>query len=219
MNKEQINIVICGIGGQGVVLAARTIAEACLLEGMKVLTADVPPISQRFAPTLCFARLGEGVYSETIPEGEADLLIGFEPLQALKHGLAFASEDGYVLINNRPIDLRANPSIRYPEVRETGDYFKQMGIKNVRCFDASDVAIQKTGSLLALNMVMLGAAYATGIIKVEEKNMEAAIQKVSPKRAVEKNRIAFKAGIDLGAKKERDPKEPISPKKDSFGKR
>jgi indolepyruvate ferredoxin oxidoreductase beta subunit len=201
MTKEQINIVVCGIGGQGVVLAARIIAEAALAEGLKVVTADVPPISQRFAPTLSFVRIGEGVYSETVPEGEADLLIGFDPLQALRHGIAFASEDGIVLLNTRPIDLRPNPSIKYLALEEILEYFEKMGVRNVRCFDASNVAIDKTGSILALNMVMLGAAYATNIIAVQENNIEAVIRRVSPKGAIDANLTAFKAGIDIGAKK------------------
>ena len=200
MTKEQINIVVCGIGGQGVVLAARIIAEAALAEGLKVVTADVPPISQRFAPTMSFVRIGEGVYSETVPEGEADLMIAFEPLQALRQGIAFASENGIVLLNTRPIDLRPNPSIKYLALEEILEYFEKMGVKNVKCFDASDVAIQKTGSILALNMVMLGAAHATDILGVQEKSIEKVIKRVSPKGAIDANLTAFKAGIDIGAR-------------------
>ena len=197
MNKKQINIVVCGLGGQGVVLAARIISEAVLAEGMKVVTADVPPISQRYAPTLSFVRIGEGVYSETVPEGEADLMTGFEPLQTLRFGLEFASEDGVVLLNTRPIDLQPDPSIKYLPLDEITRYFKKMGINDVRRLDASDMAIDKTGSLLALNMVMLGAAYATDILGVKEESMEKVIQNLSPRGTVEANIAAFRAGAQL----------------------
>jgi indolepyruvate ferredoxin oxidoreductase beta subunit len=213
MNKEQINIVVCGIGGQGVVLAARIIAEAALAEGLKVVTADVPPISQRFAPTLSFVRIGQGVFSETVPEGEADLLIGFEPLQALRHGIAFASEDGIVLLNNRAIDLRPNPSIKYLPIEEILKYFKKLGVNNVRCFAASDVAINQAGSILALNMVMLGVAYATNILGVQGKNIENVIMRVSPKGAIKANLIAFQAGINISAKTFCGIKEKGTPEK------
>ena len=193
-NTEQINIVISGIGGQGVVLAATIIAEAALLEGLKVVAADVPPISQRFAPTLSFVRIGEGVYSETVPEGEADLLLGFDPLQALKQGIAFASEDGIVLLNSRQIDLQPDPTIKHLTLQEIVDYFESMGVTDVRCFDASQESLDKTGSLLALNMVMLGAMYASDVIPIQETNMEIAIRKMSPKGAIEANLVAFKAG-------------------------
>ncbi|MBU2548161.1 MAG: indolepyruvate oxidoreductase subunit beta [Proteobacteria bacterium] len=194
MSKEQINIVVCGIGGQGVVLAARIIAEAVLAEGLKVVTADVPPISQRFAPTLSFVRIGEGVYSETVPEAEADLMIGFEPLQALRYGIAFASEDGVVLLNTRPIDLRPNPSIKYPALEDILACFEKMGVRDVRSFDASKVAIEKTGTMLALNMVMLGASYATHILGIPDTSLENVIRKVSPQGTVEANIAAFRAG-------------------------
>ena len=200
MKNDQINIVVCGLGGQGVVLAARVISEACLSEGLKVVTADVPPISQRFAPTLSFVRIGEGVFSETVPEGEADLFIGFEPVQTLRYGIAFASEDGIVLLNTRPIDLRPNPSIKSLSLDEILEYFKRMGVKDVRRLDASSVAIDKTGSLLALNMVMLGAAYATQILGVEDRSIEKVIKNVSPRGTVDANIAAFRAGTQIHEK-------------------
>ena len=91
---------------------------------------------------------------ETVPEGEADLMIGFEPLQTLRYGIAFASKDGVVLLNTRPIALQPDPSIKYLPLDEILSYFKKMGIGNVRPLDAPSVAIDKTGSLLARNMVM-----------------------------------------------------------------
>ena len=197
MKNDQINIVVCGLGGQGVVLAARVISEACLAEGLKVVTADVPPISQRFAPTLSFVRIGEGVFSETVPEGEADLFIGFEPLQTLRYGIAFASEDGIVLLNTRPIDLRPNPSIKSLSLDEILEYFVRMGVKDVRRLNASSVAIDKTGSLLALNMVMLGAAHATQILGVEDRSIEKVIKNVSPRGTVDANIAAFRAGTQI----------------------
>jgi indolepyruvate ferredoxin oxidoreductase beta subunit len=167
---------------------------------LKVVTADVPPISQRFAPTLSFVRIGEGVFSETVPEGEADLFIGFEPVQTLRYGIAFASEDGIVLLNTRPIDLRPNPSIKSLSLNEILEYFKRMGVKDVRRLDASSVAIDKTGSLLALNMVMLGAAYATQILGVEDRSIEKVIKNVSPRGTVDANISAFRAGTQIHEK-------------------
>jgi len=201
MDKYKINIVVCGIGGQGVVLAARILAEAALDQGLHVVTADVPPISQRFAPTLSFVRIGESIYSETVPEGEADLLIGFEPLQALRQGITFANEEGIVLLNTRSIDLRPNPKIKFLPLKIILKYFKNMGIEDIRCFDASRVAIEKTGNLLALNMVMLGAAYATNKIRIQRNHIEEIIRRVSPQKSIETNLLAFKAGIETMVKK------------------
>ena len=192
MNKE-LNIIVCGLGGQGVVMAARILGEAAFVDGYRVLTSDVPPVTQRFECLYSYIRIGD-VYSETFPEGEADLLLGFDAVQALKVGLAFASETGAVLLNERIIDTMPYPLPKSPSLEVIKGYFAQIGVKDVRHLNASQIAIQETGSIGSTNMVMLGALFATGNIPVQRESILSAIKKLSPSHAIKENCKAFEAG-------------------------
>jgi len=194
--REELNMMVCGLGGQGVVMAARILGEAAFTEGHRVLTADVPPVTQRFECLYSFVRLGD-VYSETFPEGEADLLLGLDAVQALKIGAAFASETGVVLLNERFIDTTPYPSPKPPPLEEIIDCFAQIGVKDIRHCNASEISIQETGSIAATNMVMLGIAFSTGKIPVQQQSFLNAIRKLSPSRYMESNCKAFEAGIQV----------------------
>lgn len=193
--SEEINIIICGIAGQGIVLAERVLSEAAFAEGQRVFTADVPPISQRFAPVYSYVRIGDEIYSLNFPEGEADLVLGFEPLQCLKFGLTFGREGGLILMNNRVIDMRPDPTYTYPALEEIEGFFRKIGIKTFYNFNASEVAIEITGNIMTMSMVMLGASFATGIIPVQKKSLQTAIENLSPRKTIELNLQAFEGGI------------------------
>jgi len=200
MSKE-VNIIIGGLTGQGLVLTVRVLATALLAEGKKVLTTDVPPSTHRLSATYSHLRCGEEIYSEVVPEGEADLVIGFEPLECLKVGLMYASEDGLVIMNDRSIETRTlspdptkHVEFKYLTVEEILDYFKRVGITNVKHFDASEVAVREAGTLLSLNMVMLGAAVTSGMIPVETGTVEEAIKQFAPRGTSETNLNAFRVG-------------------------
>jgi indolepyruvate ferredoxin oxidoreductase beta subunit len=192
--REELNMMVCGLGGQGVVMAARILGEAAFTEGHRVLTTDVPPVTQRFECLYSFVRVGD-VYSETFPEGEADLLLGLDAVQALKVGAAFASETGIVLLNERIIDTMPYPSPKPPTFDEIMDSFSQIGVKDIRHCNASEISIQETGSIAAANMVILGLAFSTGKIPIQKKTFLNAIKKLSPRQYIENNCKAFEAGV------------------------
>jgi indolepyruvate ferredoxin oxidoreductase beta subunit len=191
--RKELNIVICGLGGQGVVMSVRILGEAAFAEGLRVLTTDVPPVTQRFECIYSYVRIGE-VYAETFPEGEADLLLGLDAVQGLKVGLAFASETGVVLLNERIVDTMSYSSQKRLSLMQIKEYFAQIGVSDVRHLDASQISIETTAGIEATNMVMLGAAFATGIIPVSKGRFVDAIRRLSPTRAVETNFRAFEAG-------------------------
>jgi indolepyruvate ferredoxin oxidoreductase, beta subunit len=195
MNKE-MNILMCGLGGQGIVMATRMLAEAAFIEGYRVLTTDVPPGAQRFAPTYSYIRIGEDIFSEVFPEGEADLVLGFELRQSLKLGMLFVREDGIVIFNERAIQTAAVPSVGYSCIDDILSDFDKMGIKHVRHFDASSIATEVTGILQTMNMVMLGAAFATKVIPIQRSTINAVIQKWAPKDSAKLNLRAFAAGFN-----------------------
>lgn len=194
MSKE-LNVLISGLGGQGVVSTARILAEAALADGRRASTADVVGATQRFGSTYSYVRIGEEIYSAIFPAGEADLLLGFEPLQCLKTGLTFASEDGLVIVNDRPIGIQTTLTSKYPSIDDIVDDFKKMGIRKIKHFDAADIAVRETGNIVSLNMVILGAAFASKIVPIQISTLEATITKFSPINSAEGNLKAFRAGM------------------------
>lgn len=195
----EANILICGLGGQGVILASRVLADAAFADGNEVLTGDVVGATQRFGLAYSYVRVGEEIFSTTFPEGEADLILGFEPLQSLKIGVTFAHEDGLVLISDRAIGKHPGLAFKYPQVDEIINDFKRMGVINIKHFDAGNIAIRETGNIVTLNMVMLGAALASGKVPIQKSTVEAVITKVSRKDNAESNLRAFIAGFNYFA--------------------
>jgi len=194
--REELNMMVCGLGGQGVVMAARILGEAAFTEGHRVLTTDVPPVTQRFECLYSFVRVGD-VYSETFPEGEADLLLGLDAVQTLKVGALFASDTGIVVLNERIIDTVPYPSPKPPTLDEVMEGLGQIGLEDIRHCNASEISIQNTGSIAAANMVILGLAFSTGKIPVKKQTFLDAIKKLSPRQFVESNCKAFEAGVKV----------------------
>ena len=194
--REELNMMVCGLGGQGVVMAARILGEAAFTEGHRVLTTDVPPVTQRFECLYSFVRVGD-VYSETFPEGEADLLLGLDAVQTLKVGALFASDTGIVVLNERIIDTMPYPSPKPPTFDEVMEGLGQIGIEDIRHCNASEISIQEAGSIAAANMVILGMAFSTGKIPVKKQTFLDTINKLSPRQYVESNCKAFEAGVKV----------------------
>lgn len=202
MNR-QLNMVVCGLTGQGLVMFTSIVSQALFLEGYKVLTTDIPPITHRYSSTYSFIRMGEDIYSPSISEGEADLIVAFEPLEALKVGLKFVGEKGIIIMNEKSIaesrifsaDLLNPDDYKYPTIEDILNYFKRAKINNIIHFNAWDVAVKKTGTPLSLNIVMLGAAVGIGLIPVPTKIFENAIDATVPKGTLKANLEAFQAGF------------------------
>ncbi len=200
--SEELNMIVAGLTGQGTVLMNRILATALLAEGKRVLMTDVPAPTHRFSGTFSHIRWGEKIHSEVVPDGEADLVVGLEPVETLRIGLRLASENGLVIMNERlisrmivSIEFQKFYNWRPPNTEKILEYFKRVGVNNVKYFNASDVAVKETGSVLSMNMVMLGAAYGTDMIPVKPEAIEKYIATFAPKRTIDANLKAFRAGI------------------------
>ncbi len=107
MNKE-LNLVIAGLSGQGIVMAGKMLTTALVADGKKVIISDSLALTHRNAPTNTQIRVGEDVPSLMIAEGEADLVVAFEANEGLKAGLVYAREDGLVILNDRVVKRRGS---------------------------------------------------------------------------------------------------------------
>ena len=183
------NILIAGVGGQGVLLTSKIIAEAALLQGLDVKQSEVHGMAQLGGSVLSQVRFGDKVFSPIIAEGEADLLIGFEPLETARY-LHFLRDGGIVVYNIHPIGT-IGVSIgkeTYPQdIHET----IRKHATDVHPFDATKVAVE-VGEKRAVNLVLLGAALR--FLPLDPSVVDNAITKAVPKKLLELNRKAFLAG-------------------------
>ena len=104
MNK---NCLLCGVGGQGVILASKLIAYAAMEKGLQVRTTETIGMSQRVGSVVSHVRMGEAVHSPMIPKGKADILLAFEPAEAVRN-LVYLREGGVVVVNRKAVKSAAS---------------------------------------------------------------------------------------------------------------
>jgi len=187
------NILISGVGGQGVLLTSKVIAEAALLAGLDVKQSEVHGMAQRGGSVLSQVRFGDKVFSPIVSEGEADLLIGFEPLETARY-LHFLKDDGVVIYNTRSIGT-IGVSIaaeKYPADIHT--IIKDRA-RTIVPFDGTQLAVA-AGDKRTLNLVLLGAALT--FLPLKEAVILDAIKNTVPKKVLEINQKAFAAGRTQG---------------------
>ena len=187
---EELNILIVGVGGQGTLLASRILGNVALKMNFDVKVSEVHGMSQRGGSVVTYVKFGKKVYSPLIEKGEADIILAFEKLEALRC-IDQLSKDGKMIINEQQIDPM--PVIigraKYPEnIIET---LKENN--NIFSLDALKIALE-CGNIKAVNIVLIGVlAKLTGIDK--EIFIEA-IREVVPSKFLELNLKAFEEGYN-----------------------
>lgn len=160
------NIIICGVGGQGTVLAAKVLSQAAISNGERVLSAETIGMAQRGGSVVSHVRIGEDVYSPLVPQGQADVLIAFEAAEAVRN-IAYLKEGGSVIVNKKVVQpVTASLSGKAFDEKEMISYLEKVA-GNVIAVD-TDQACQDLGSSKVVNMVLLGAASKTGLISKDE---------------------------------------------------
>lgn len=189
-----MNIIISGVGGQGVVLVSDVLANAAIGAGLEVIGADTFGLSHRGGAVISHLRIAENA-SPLIPEGKADVLLALEPAEALRCA-EFLSKSTTIVTSTRAII----PSIvfigkaKYPEVEEILALLRGSA-KRVVAFDAFELA-KKAGAAIATNFVVLGAAFAVEKFPVTKEQVEEAIRELVPKGTEEVNLRAFRSGME-----------------------
>lgn len=188
------DILIAGVGGQGTILASRILAEAALRADLFTRTSETIGMAQRGGCVLSHVRIGDEA-SPIIPSGKTDLLIAFEPGEAARN-LESLSPEGVCIVNTRPVmPVTASLGNAAYEVDAVYDYIKTK-VCNTIFIDAYDLA-EKAGSVKTVNVVLLGAAAATGNLPMSRETIEKVIAENVPKRFIELNEKAFKMGFDI----------------------
>ena len=182
MNK---NIVLCGVGGQGTVLASKLIAAAAMKKDIPVMSAETIGMAQRGGSVFSHIRMGEGLYAPMIAKGTADIIIGFEPGEAVRQ-LPYLREGGQVIVSQRAImPVTATLSGTPYSGGEMTAYLKER-IPNLIIVD-TEQACRKIGSPKVLNLLLLGAAIHSGALGLNEDEIKDAVRERLPERFHELN--------------------------------
>ena len=186
------NIILTGVGGQGILLASEIISEGAVQAGYDVKKSEIHGMSQRGGSVNSHVRFGEKVYSPLVMKGDCDLLLAFEKLEALRMA-DFVKEEGSLVVN----DQRINPSTvisgaaTYPENIER---ILSTHFRSVVFVDALKIA-ETVGNLRTANTALLGVA--SELLDIPVEIWEDAIIRKVPKRAVEVNLKAFRMGLQM----------------------
>ena len=185
----QKDIVLGGVGGQGILTIAATIGTAAVNSGLFLKQSEVHGMSQRGGDVMSNLRLSsKEIFSDLIPEGKADIVIGVEPMEALRH-VKMLSRDGWLITNAVPFKNIPN----YPEIEGVLEELKRFP-KHV-VLNADHIA-KDLGSLKAANMVILGAAIP--FIGLKLSDFEGALKMIFGRKGddiVNLNINALKAGM------------------------
>ncbi len=188
MNKS---CLICGVGGQGVVLASRLIASAAMEEGLFVRTAETIGMAQRGGSVVSHVRWGKDIHSPLIPFGGADLILALEPAEAVR-ALHYLKDGGAVITSSKAIrPVTASLSGGY-DGGSMLDYLKSH-IDRLYIVD-TDAICRAAGSHKAANIALLGAAAASGALSFSLAQIEAAIRAQTREKFFSTNQKALHLG-------------------------
>ena len=177
---KQVNIVLCGVGGQGTVLASRLIADAAMKKGIRVCSAETIGMAQRGGSVFTNLRIGNDVKTPRIGSGKADLMIAFEPAEAVRM-LPYLKEDATAVVSMDPImPVSAMVGESSYQVEEILACLKTH-VKNLTLVSGAKAATELK-SAKCLNVVLLGAAVRSGCLNLTEKDIEEAINKRLPEK-------------------------------------
>ncbi len=188
------NIYISGVGGQGIIKTSTVIGEAAMKSSMPVVMSEVHGMAQRGGGVSTELKIGDA-YSPIIENGSADLLISFEPIEALR-AIPKISDKTSVIVNKSPIypfNLQKS-EISYPDITATLDELKNKS-KKVYALQADSIA-KESGHILSMNMVMLGGAVAVKGFPLKKEIIIDSMKANLPEKSLDINMKAFEHGFD-----------------------
>ncbi len=185
------DIILAGVGGQGILSVAAVIGLAAMDYGLRIKQSEVHGMSQRGGAVVSHLRISDrNIFSDLIPEGEADLIIAMEPLEALRY-LSFIKPDGRIISNSKPFVNIPD----YPDVDVI--YEKIRSVKNSILIDSDEIA-RKLKSPKTTNIIMVGAA--SPYLEISLENLQNGIKQLFGRKGndvVELNLKALMMGRNL----------------------
>jgi indolepyruvate ferredoxin oxidoreductase beta subunit len=197
------NILLAGVGGQGLMLLSQVMGDACTRSGVKVVVGAQHGLAQRSGAISAHVRIGDA-YSPLIPIGAADLIIAMEAMEALRY-VEYLKQGGTVVMNTRIMHppLETAPIVKNRQEKRTYATLEQVKEQlgkvagRVISIDAEKVAAE-AGNPRTENVVLLGAASALEGFPVGVEPLKESIGRVVPKSAIDANMRAFDLGRSVG---------------------
>jgi len=190
---EEYNVVICGVGGQGTILASKILAQTAVRLGLNARIGETHGMSQRGGTVISHVRIGSRVYGALTPEAHGDLMLAFEPVESLRY-INYLKKGSYIILNSHPIiptSVNAGLAI-YPSFSEILSKLKEI-TGNIVALNATEIA-RNSGSIISLNMVIIGAATKVPNFPLPKEELNKTIEELVKPRFLEINKKAFEAG-------------------------
>ena len=189
---ETKNIMIVGVGGQGTLLTSRILCGITVENGYDVKLSEVHGMAQRGGSVVTYVRYGEKVTEPIVEEGQADVLIAFEKLEALRYA-HFLKKDGVIIVNDQKIDPMpvVTGVAKYPEgiIEHLSEKYKVISV------DAQKEALE-LGNSRVFNVIILGVAASK--MDFEKEQWIEVIKKKVPPKTIDINVKAFERGYEIG---------------------
>ncbi len=189
------SVILCGVGGQGTVLASKLISYAAMAKGQEVKSAETIGMAQRGGSVTSHIRMGEEAFSPLVPKGKADVMIAFEPGEAVRN-LDYLKPDGVVVVSKKAVKpVTASLSAGEYKGREMLDYLHKK-VERLIVVDSQQI-MAELGSSKVLNVVLLGAAVGCSEIDISMDEIRSAIKEKVPEKFHDLNMRALEAGYRL----------------------
>lgn len=174
------NILLCGVGGQGTVLASKLLAFAAMEKGLQVRTAETIGMAQRGGSVVSHVRIGTEIHSPLLAKGTADVLIAFEPAEAVRC-ISYLKQGGTVIVNQKAVrPVTASLQGTYADGSEMLCYLRDQA-GTVTILDGEAIC-DACGSSKVLNIVLLAAAAQSGSLGITPEELKSAIRKRMPEQ-------------------------------------
>jgi len=194
LRKEPFNLIISGVGGQGNVLLSALVGKVLLDEGFKVSVADTYGVTQRGGSVTSHIKISkEKVYSSVTLEGHADVILGMEPVEALRNLGIYGNPHVLTIINPRPVYPIGG--VPYPDLEDVKKAIIKLSAK-AKFVNATEEALNM-GNPIFTNVILLGALVGSGFLPIDEEPMRPVLEERFPGKLLEPNIKAFKKGMEL----------------------
>ena len=193
------NILLAGVGGQGLMLLSAIIGRACVNSGLNVVTSEQHGLAQRSGSISAHIRIGD-VYSPLISYGSADMIISMEAMESLRN-VEYLKPDGYVITGSRILHPVIETSMLADHKKEKLEYVTleqvldhlENATKKITVLESDDLA-KRAGNPRTENTVLLGAAVAVDEFPVSREAIMDALRSTVPERTIKVNLKAFELG-------------------------
>ncbi|MBS3781354.1 MAG: indolepyruvate oxidoreductase subunit beta [Candidatus Thermoplasmatota archaeon] len=197
-DKDSYNIMLSGVGGQGLMLLSQTIGRACGKTDKKVITGEQHGLSQRSGSIYVHLRLGEDAHSPLIPYGEADLMVSLEGIEALRN-IEYLKDDGRIITSRRlmhhPLEisrLEQEEEESYVTLEEIEERLEKV-TSNIHMIDSLGLA-EEAGNARTENVVLLGAICNLPDFPIDGEVLKEVVKETVPEKTIETNLKAFELG-------------------------